>query len=92
MTLSTWEMETIKNEVAEVREFYRQRLDADLPPLQEEIRRLSQAVGEITERRREAERQQVLAQYNGGARERRATGGSLRQVSGDGRTGPRLRA
>ena len=68
MTLSTWEMETIKNEVAEVREFYRQRLDADLPPLQEEIRRLSQAVGEITERRREAERQQVLAQYIGGAR------------------------
>ena len=68
MTLSTWEMETIKNEVAEVREFYRQRLDADLPPLQEEIRRLSQAVGEITEGRREAERQQVLAQYNGGAR------------------------
>ena len=68
MTLSTWEMETIKNEVAEVREFYRQRLDADLPPLQEEIRRLSQAVGEITERRREAERQQVLAHYNGGAR------------------------
>ena len=68
MTLSTWEMETIKNEVAEVREFYRQRLDADLPPLQEEIRRLSQAVGEITERRRESERQQVLAQYNGGAR------------------------
>ena len=68
MTLSTWEMETIKNEVAEVREFYRQRLDADLPPLQEEIRRLSQAVGEITERRREVERQQVLAHYNGGAR------------------------
>ena len=66
MTLSTWEMETIKNEVAEVREFYRQRLDADLPPLQEEIRRLSQAVAEITERRREAERQQVLAHYNGG--------------------------
>ena len=67
MTLSNWEMETIKNEVAEVREFYRQRLDADLPPLQEEIKRLSQAVGEITERRREAERQQVLAHYNGGA-------------------------
>ena len=60
-------METIKNEMAEVREFYRQRLDADLPPLQEEIKRLSQAVGEITERRREAERQQVLAHYNGGA-------------------------
>ena len=67
MTLSNWEMETIKNEMAEVREFYRQRLDADLPPLQEEIKRLSQAVGEITERRREAERQQVLAHYNGGA-------------------------
>ena len=49
MTLSTWELETIKNEVAEVREFYRQRMDADLPPLREEMERLSRAVGELTE-------------------------------------------
>ena len=63
MTLSTWELETIKNEVAEVREFYRQRLDADIPPLQEEMERLSRAVGEITEKQRAGERQAMLARY-----------------------------
>ena len=63
MTLSTWELETIKNEVAEVRDFYRQRLDADIPPLQEELGRLSRAVGELTEKQRAGERQAMLARY-----------------------------
>ncbi len=67
MTLSTWELETIKNEVAEVREFYRQRLDADLPPLREEMERLSRAVGELTEKQRSGEKQSMLARYAGGA-------------------------
>ncbi len=66
MTLSTWELETIKNEVAEVREFYRQRLDADLPPLREEMERLSRAVGELTEKQRVGERQAMLARFSGG--------------------------
>ena len=65
MTLSTWELETIKNEVAEVREFYRQRMDADLPPLREEMERLSRAVGELTEKQRSGERQAMLARYAG---------------------------
>ena len=66
MTLSTWEMETIRKEVAEVREFYRQRLDADLPPLQEEVGRLSRAVVELTEKQRVGERRALLANYGGG--------------------------
>ena len=70
MTLSTWELETIKNEVAEVRDFYRQRLDADLPPLQEELDRLGRAVNELTEKQRAGERQAMLAQYGGGDRPR----------------------
>ena len=70
MTLSTWEMETIKNEVAEVRDFYRQRLDADLPPLQEELERLGRAVNELTEKQRAGERHAMLAQYAGGDRPR----------------------
>ena len=65
MTLSTWELETIKNEVAEVREFYRQRLDADLPPLREELERLGRAVGDLTEKQRAGERQAMLARYAG---------------------------
>ena len=65
MTLSTWELETIKNEVAEVREFYRQRMDADLPPLREELERLSRAVGDLTEKQRSGERQAMLARYAG---------------------------
>ena len=68
MTLSTWELDTIKNEVAEVREFYRQRLDADIPPLREELERLSRAVGEITEKQRASERQAMLAHYFDGVR------------------------
>ena len=67
MTLSTWEMETIRKEVAEVREFYRQRLDADLPPLQEEVGRLGRAVVELTEKQRAGERRALLANYGGGA-------------------------
>ena len=67
MTLSTWEMETIRKEVAEVREFYRQRLDADLPPLQEEVGRLGRAVVELTEKQRAGERRTLLANYGGGA-------------------------
>ena len=66
MTLSTWEMEAIKNEVAEAREFYRQRMDADIPPMQEEIGRLSRAVGELTEQQRVGERRALLANYGGG--------------------------
>ena len=68
MTLSTWELETIKNEVAEVREFYRQRMDADLPPLREEMERLSRAVGELTEKQRSGEKQAMLARFAGGER------------------------
>ena len=68
MTLSTWELDTIKNEVAEVREFYRQRMDADLPPLREEMERLSRAVGELTEKQRVGEKQAMLARYAGGER------------------------
>ena len=68
MTLSTWELETIKNEVAEVREFYRQRMDADLPPLREELERLSRAVGELTEKQRVGEKQAMLARFSGGER------------------------
>ena len=70
MTLSTWELETIKNEVAEVREFYQQRMDADIPPLREEIDRLGRVVGEITEKQRSGERQAMLARYSGGDRPR----------------------
>ena len=66
MTLSTWELETIKNEVAEVREFYRQRMDADLPPLREEMERLTRAVGELTEKQRVGEKQAMLARFSGG--------------------------
>ena len=68
MTLSTWELETIKNEVAEVREFYRQRMDTDLPPLREEMERLSRSVGELTEKQRVGEKQAMLARFSGSDR------------------------
>ena len=78
MTLSTWELETIKNEVAEVREFYRQRLDADIPPLREEVGRLSRAVSEIVEQQRAGERKALLANYGGGGDRPRVPAGKYR--------------
>ena len=65
MTLSTWELETIRNEVAEVKDFYRQRLAEGLTPVQEELDRLSRAVVELTEKQRDGERQAVMAGYGG---------------------------
>ena len=36
MTLGTQDIELIKREVAGIRDFYQARMDAELPPLQEE--------------------------------------------------------
>ena len=92
MTLSTWEMETIRKEVAEVREFYRQRLDADLPPLQEEIGRLSRAVGDLTEKQRAGERRALLANYGGGSGGANGGGGVGIGIGGIGELRPRVPA
>ena len=45
MTLANQDIELIKREVAGIRDFYQSRLDAELPPLQEEVGRISAQLG-----------------------------------------------
>ena len=41
MTIGTHDMELIKREMAGIRDFYQSRMDAELPPLREEVGRLA---------------------------------------------------
>ena len=60
MALGTQELELIKQEVAGIKDFYSSRMDAEIPPLQEEMDRLSAQVGQMQEREREAQRRGIL--------------------------------
>ena len=68
MTIGTQEMELIKREVAGIREFYQARMDAELPPLKEEVQRIAGHVRKIQDSWREGEKRQILATYGGGDR------------------------
>ena len=70
MTLGAQDLELIKREVAGIRDFYQSRLDAELPPLQEELGRLAVQLGQVQEHWREGERRAILNQYAGDDRPR----------------------
>ncbi len=74
MTLGTYEMDLIKREMAGIRDFYQARMDAELPPLQEEVSRLSAQLGQAQERWRDGEKRAILAKYGGDDRPRAAHG------------------
>ncbi len=63
MTLGTQDIELIKREVAGIRDFYQGRLDAELPPLQEEVGRIAAQLGRVQEQWRDGERKAILAKY-----------------------------
>ena len=65
MTIGAHELELIKKEVAGIREFYSARLDADIPPIREEVDRIAAQVGRIQNMWREGEKQAILASYGG---------------------------
>lgn len=70
MALGTQDLELIKREVAGIRDFYQSRLEAELPPLQEEVNRIAAQLGRAQEQWRAGERQAILAKYGGGERPR----------------------
>ena len=70
MTLANQDIELIKREVAGIRDFYQSRMDAELPPLQEEVGRLAAQLGRAQEQWREGERRAILAKYGGDDRPR----------------------
>ncbi len=74
MTLAMQDIELIKREVAGIRDFYQARMDAELPPLQEEVSRIAGQLNRAQERWRDGERRALLARYGGGDRPRVAQG------------------
>ena len=74
MTIGTQDLELIKKEVAGIRESYQSRFDSDIPPLQEEVKRLGNQVGKIQDLWRDGEKRSILARFGGGERPRAAYG------------------
>ena len=60
MALGTEDMERIKQEVAGIKDFYQSRMDAEIPPLQEEVGRISAQLGQMQEQTREVQRRGIL--------------------------------
>ena len=70
MTIGTHELELIKKEVAGIRDFYNARMDKELPPLKEEMDRITAQVSRVQDMWRQGEKQAILAKYGGQDRSR----------------------
>ncbi len=70
MTIPTEHLELIKRELTGIRDFYEARLDAAVPPIKEELDRVSGRVARLQEMMREGEKRALLSQYAGGERPR----------------------
>ena len=70
MTISAQDLDLIKKEVAGVREFYNARIDSELPPLKEEVSRVSTQIARIREMWKNGEKQALLGKYGGQDRSR----------------------
>ena len=70
MTISAQDLDLIKKEVAGVREFYNARIDSELPPLKEEVSRVSAQIARIREMWKNGEKQALLGKYGGQDRPR----------------------
>ena len=88
MTISAQDLDLIKKEVAGVREFYNARIDSELPPLKEEVSRVSAQIARIREMWKNGEKQALLGKYGGQDRSRVPYG----KYQGAGLAGPGLHA
>ena len=65
MTIGAQDLELIKKEIAGIQEFYNARMDKDIPPIKEEVDRITAQVARIQEMWREGEKGAILANYGG---------------------------
>ena len=70
MTIGVHDLELIKKEVAGIQEFYNARMDKDIPPIKEEVDRITAQVTRIQEMWREGEKRAILANHGGADRPR----------------------
>ena len=62
---STASLELVKRELGGIREFYESRINAEIPPLREEVERLGSQFSKLQDSRRQGEKQALLQQYAG---------------------------
>ena len=74
MTIGAHDLDLIKREVASVREYYQSRMDADIPPLKEELDRIAAQLTLAQDTWREGEKRAILSRFSGGDRPRVAFG------------------
>ena len=74
MTIGAQDLDLIKREVASVREYYQSRMDADIPPLKEELDRIAAQLSKAQDAWRDGEKRAILAKFSGGDRPRVAFG------------------
>ena len=74
MTIGAHDLDLIKREVASVREYYQSRMDADIPPLKEELDRIAAQLTKAQDAWRDGEKRAILAKFSGGDRPRVAFG------------------
>ena len=60
---STASLELVKRELGGIREFYEQRMNAEIPPLREEVERLGASLLNLQDARRQGEKRSLLQQF-----------------------------
>ena len=64
-SISTSSLELVKRELGGIREFYEQRMNAEIPPLREEVERMGAQLAKLQDSRRQGEKQSLLQQFGG---------------------------
>ena len=64
-SISTASLELVKKELGGIREFYEQRMNAEIPPLREEVERIGSQMAKLQDTRRQGEKQSLLQQFGG---------------------------
>ena len=70
MTIGAHELDLIRKEVGSIREFYSSRMDAEIPPLKEEVDRIASQIIRVQEMWKDGEKQAILQKYAGDDRPR----------------------
>ena len=70
MTIAAQDLELIKRELSGIREFYDARIDKEIPPLKEEMDRISGQLSKVQEMWRDGEKRSLLSRFGGSDRPR----------------------
>ncbi|MDA0262913.1 MAG: phage major capsid protein [Chloroflexi bacterium] len=65
MTIAAQDLELIKRELSSIREFYDSRIDAEIPPLKEELDRIGGQLSQVQEMWRDGEKRSLLSRHAG---------------------------